>query len=208
VVRRYAFFDSSDEEGQKTQNELKPERKTEPSLESRKDDLRGEELVRVTYRQSITMENKESIQVRMWQSVDDLTRGSKMNPTVLRAFSKYGATYFLVHFGSGFFFLVGWFVLLSSGVDLTPAFDYIGLPQGLETAGTMGVAIAAHKLTSPIRLGLSMILTPPVVHIAQSMGYDPMKWLLPVPGLYAKRKDVYREDTSEKGDEEQPGKSE
>ncbi|HHO49784.1 MAG TPA: DUF1279 domain-containing protein [Deltaproteobacteria bacterium] len=71
------------------------------------------------------------------------------------------ATYFTIFFGT----LLSFWLAIKSGVELSGAAG---------SAGTIGGAYLATKLTQPVRIGVTLVLTPAVVGVWRRLrGHEP-----------------------------------
>ena len=72
-------------------------------------------------------------------------------------FAQYGRMGIIVYFGIFFLTFFLFWLALSVGVDIS-SWDFFS--GKLEKLGTIALAYAATKLTQPIRIGLTLVLTP------------------------------------------------
>ena len=87
-----------------------------------------------------------------------------MGSKVQNLFSEYGRTGIIVYFSIFFLTLFGFWTLLTVGVDIR-TWSYF---SSLGDVGALGLAYAATKITQPIRIALTLILTPVVARIFSS----------------------------------------
>ena len=79
-----------------------------------------------------------------------------MGSKVQDLFSEYGRTGIIVYFTIFFLTLFGFWTLLTVGVDIR-TWSYF---SSLGDVGAIGLAYAATKITQPIRIALTFVLTP------------------------------------------------
>ena len=79
-----------------------------------------------------------------------------MGSKVQDLFSKYGRTGIIVYFSIFFLTLFGFWMLLTVGVDIR-TWSYF---SALGDVGAIGLAYAATKITQPLRIALTLVLTP------------------------------------------------
>jgi hypothetical protein len=103
-------------------------------------------------------------------------------------FKKYGKGGFITYSTISFISFSSWTAIMTLGVDMQPVMDHLSAikkrlgfeetqtsQNDLEGWGKIGtslaMAIAAHKLIFPIRLGLTAMLTPAFTRILQRRGF-------------------------------------
>ena len=87
-----------------------------------------------------------------------------MGSKVQNLFSEYGRIGIIVYFTIFFLTLFGFWTLLTVGVDIR-TWSYF---SSLGDVGAIGLAYAAAKITQPIRIALTLILTPVIARIFSS----------------------------------------
>ncbi|XP_055329156.1 protein FAM210B, mitochondrial-like [Paramacrobiotus metropolitanus] len=95
------------------------------------------------------------------------------------AIRDYGSTVLVFHIASGVSFLGMWYLLISSGVDVTSVIKTFGLEGTLgkyaSGAGTFVVAYAIHKATAPLRIALTLTVSPLIVNYLRRKGFMKIK---------------------------------
>ena len=81
-----------------------------------------------------------------------------MGSKVQKLFSEYGRTGIIVYFTMFFLTLLGFWILLTVGFDIR-TWSYF---SSLSDIGAIGLAYAATQITKPIRIALTLVLTPVV----------------------------------------------
>lgn len=77
---------------------------------------------------------------------------------------KYGTCGTFVFFGISVLDFACFYALLSAGVDVSPVVEFFGFSPGASDKGvTIAMAYAAHKLFMPIRILLTLYITPLVL---------------------------------------------
>lgn len=84
-----------------------------------------------------------------------------MGSKVQNLFSEYGRTGIIVYFTIFFMTFFGFWTLLTVGVDIR-TWSYF---SSLGDVGAIGLAYAAAKITQPIRIALTLVLTPLVARV-------------------------------------------
>ena len=79
-----------------------------------------------------------------------------MGSKVQDLFSEYGRTGIIVYFTIFFATLLGFWLLLTVGVDIR-TWSYF---SKLGDVGAIGLAYAATKITQPVRIAITLVLTP------------------------------------------------
>ena len=87
-----------------------------------------------------------------------------MGSKVQNLFSEYGRTGIVVYFTIFFVSIFGFWTLLTVGFDIR-TWSYF---SGLGDVGPIGLAYAATKLLQPIRIALTLVLTPVAARIFSS----------------------------------------
>ena len=87
-----------------------------------------------------------------------------MGSKVQNLFSEYGRTGIMVYFTIFFLSLFGFWILLTAGVDIR-TWSYF---SSLGDVGPIGLAYAATKLLQPVRIALTLVLTPIVARVFSS----------------------------------------
>ena len=88
-----------------------------------------------------------------------VTMESKKSKGIKELLSEYGGVAMTVYFAIFFICLVFFYLAIQSGTDLSQ-FEWFSGTLG--QAGTLGIAYAATKVIQPIRIGLTVLLTPVV----------------------------------------------
>lgn len=85
-----------------------------------------------------------------------------MKDRLKKMLDDYGPVGLVIYFGIFASTLVGFYMALSNGVDLRGLFEAVGMDYSGVAAetGTLVVAWAATKLTQPLRIFLSLAVTP------------------------------------------------
>jgi len=84
-----------------------------------------------------------------------------MGSKVQNLFSEYGRTGIIVYFTIFFMTFLGFWILLTVGVDIR-TWSYF---SSLGDVGAIGLAYAATKIMQPIRIALTLVLTPLVARV-------------------------------------------
>ncbi|XP_016954703.1 protein FAM210B, mitochondrial [Drosophila biarmipes] len=92
-----------------------------------------------------------------------------------RAFKEYGATIVAFHIGISVISLGGFYLLVSSGINLMPILDFLGIgssaiAEKVATGSTFVVAFAVHKIFAPARISITLGTTPFIVRYLRSKG--------------------------------------
>ncbi|GAV02203.1 hypothetical protein RvY_12798 [Ramazzottius varieornatus] len=95
------------------------------------------------------------------------------------AIRDYGSTVLVFHVASGCTFLSMWYLIVSSGVDLSSLIRTLGLEGRLSSlaggATTFVVAYAIHKATAPLRIGFTLTAAPLIVNYLRRKGVMKVK---------------------------------
>ncbi|XP_043640692.1 uncharacterized protein LOC122611575 [Drosophila teissieri] len=94
-----------------------------------------------------------------------------------RAFKEYGAPIVGFHVGISLISLGGFYVLVSSGINLVPALEFIGIAspaivEKVATGSTFIVAYAVHKVFAPARISITLGSVPLIVRYIRSKKSD------------------------------------
>ncbi|KAH8352258.1 hypothetical protein KR084_003011 [Drosophila pseudotakahashii] len=92
-----------------------------------------------------------------------------------RAFKEYGATIIAFHVGISVISLGGFYLLVSSGINLMPVLEFLGIgssaiAEKVATGSTFVVAFAVHKVFAPARISITLGTTPFIVRYLRSKG--------------------------------------
>ncbi|OWA53243.1 putative Protein FAM210B [Hypsibius exemplaris] len=91
----------------------------------------------------------------------------------------YGFTVVIFHIFSGVTLLSMWYLIVSSGVDVSAIIETFGLEGAIGKfaggASTFVVAYAIHKATAPLRIGLTLTATPLLVNFLRAKGIMKIK---------------------------------
>ncbi|XP_039502522.1 protein FAM210B, mitochondrial [Drosophila santomea] len=93
-----------------------------------------------------------------------------------RAFKEYGATIVVFHVVISVISLGGFYALVSSGINLVPLLEYLGMgssafAEKVATGSTFVVAFAVHKIFAPARISITLGTTPFIVRYLRSKGF-------------------------------------
>ncbi|XP_043663154.1 protein FAM210B, mitochondrial [Drosophila teissieri] len=93
-----------------------------------------------------------------------------------RAFKEYGATIVVFHVVISVISLGGFYALVSSGINLVPILEYLGVgssafAEKVATGSTFVVAFAVHKIFAPARISITLGTTPFIVRYLRSKGF-------------------------------------
>ena len=94
-----------------------------------------------------------------------------MGSKVQNLFSEYGRTAIIVYFTIFFLTLFAFWTLLTVGVDIR-TWSYF---SSLGEIGAIGLAYAATKITQPIRIALTLVLTPVIARAFPSTKKEVVK---------------------------------
>ncbi|XP_017075124.2 protein FAM210B, mitochondrial [Drosophila eugracilis] len=92
-----------------------------------------------------------------------------------QAFKEYGATIVAFHVGISVISLGGFYALVSSGINLMPILEYLGIgssaiAEKISTGSTFVVAFAVHKVFAPARISITLGTTPFIVRYLRAKG--------------------------------------
>lgn len=137
-----------------------------------------------TYDQNATLKTNDqglfnrryySTQSPMQNSSTKTPTGAKLSKSeqLKRAFKEYGAPIVAFHVGISLISLAGFYVLVSSGINLVPALECIGIAspaivEKVATGSTFVVAYAVHKVFAPARISITLGSVPFVVRYIRS----------------------------------------
>nr|XP_017019193.1 protein FAM210B, mitochondrial-like [Drosophila kikkawai] len=91
------------------------------------------------------------------------------------AFKEYGPTIMAFHLAISLISFAGFYALVSGGIDLAPILEFLGvnstaLAENVATGSTFVVAFAIHKVLAPIRISITLGVTPFIVRYLRSKG--------------------------------------
>ncbi|XP_037712047.1 protein FAM210B, mitochondrial [Drosophila subpulchrella] len=92
-----------------------------------------------------------------------------------QAFKEYGATIVAFHVVISVISLGGFYLLVSSGINLMPILEFLGIGSSavadkVATGSTFVVAFAVHKIFAPARISITLGTTPFIVRYLRSKG--------------------------------------
>jgi len=92
-----------------------------------------------------------------------------------QAFKEYGATIVVFHVVISVISLGGFYLLVSSGINLMPILEFLGIGSSaiadkIATGSTFVVAFAVHKIFAPARISITLGTTPFIVRYLRSKG--------------------------------------
>jgi len=92
-----------------------------------------------------------------------------------QAFKEYGATIVVFHVVISVISLGGFYLLVSSGINLMPILEFLGIgssaiAEKVATGSTFVVAFAVHKIFAPARISITLGTTPFIVRYLRSKG--------------------------------------
>ncbi|XP_030562099.1 uncharacterized protein LOC115763612 isoform X1 [Drosophila novamexicana] len=93
-----------------------------------------------------------------------------------RAFKEYGATIVAFHVGISLLSLGGFYVLVSSGINMMPVLEFLGIESSviaekIAVGSTFVTAYAVHKVFAPLRISITLGATPFIVRFLRSKGF-------------------------------------
>ncbi|SPP85570.1 blast:Protein FAM210B [Drosophila guanche] len=93
-----------------------------------------------------------------------------------QAFKEYGTTIIAFHVGISLISLGGFYLLVSSGINLVPVLEFLGITsvaiaEKVATGSTFVVAYAVHKVFAPARISITLGSTPFIVRFLRSKGF-------------------------------------
>ncbi|XP_033154197.1 uncharacterized protein LOC117137078 isoform X1 [Drosophila mauritiana] len=137
-----------------------------------------------TYDQNATLKTNDqgfcnrrnySTQSPMRNSSTNTSTGAKLSKSeqLKKAFKEYGAPIVAFHVGISLISLGGFYVLVSSGINLVPALEWIGISSSailekVATGSTFVVAYAVHKVFAPARISITLGSVPFLVRYIRS----------------------------------------
>ncbi|KDR12191.1 hypothetical protein L798_13927, partial [Zootermopsis nevadensis] len=87
-----------------------------------------------------------------------------------RAFKEYGLTVVIFHIGISLLSLGGFYLAVTSGVDLAGLVSNIGGGEVAAEASNFVVAYAFHKILAPVRIGITLAAAPVIVRYLRKIG--------------------------------------
>lgn len=92
-----------------------------------------------------------------------------------KAIKDYGSTVIIFHIGISLISLGGFYLLVSSGLDIAVLLDKMGVSAEassklLHQSSTFVIAYAVHKLFAPVRISITLFSTPFIVRYLRSKG--------------------------------------
>lgn len=100
----------------------------------------------------------------------ELSRRDKLK----RAVKEYGTTVIVFHVAISLVSLGGFYLIVSSGVNVTELFDQVGLNVTSNVAtgtSTFVMAYAVHKVFAPVRISITLASTPFIVRYLRRIGF-------------------------------------
>ncbi|KAJ4442170.1 hypothetical protein ANN_12036 [Periplaneta americana] len=97
----------------------------------------------------------------------NLSRTDKLK----RAVKEYGATVIVFHIGISLISLGGFYLAVTSGVDLSGIVSNIGGGEVAAEASNFVVAYALHKMLAPVRIGITLAAVPVIVRYLRKIGF-------------------------------------
>ncbi|KAL7739584.1 hypothetical protein ACLKA6_002161 [Drosophila palustris] len=93
-----------------------------------------------------------------------------------RAFKDYGATIVAFHVGISLISLGGFYMLISSGVNMVPLLEFLGiessaLVEKIAVGSTFVTAYTVHKVFAPVRISITLGSTPFIVRFLRARGF-------------------------------------
>nr|CAD7589371.1 unnamed protein product [Timema genevievae] len=90
-----------------------------------------------------------------------------------RAVKEYGSTVIVFHVGISLLSLGGFYLAVSSGLDVAKILTSLGISAGEVAAGasTFVMAYAVHKVFAPVRISITLASTPFIVRYLRSVGF-------------------------------------
>ncbi|KAH8362501.1 hypothetical protein KR084_010324, partial [Drosophila pseudotakahashii] len=97
-----------------------------------------------------------------------------------QAFKDYGVSIVAFHIGISLISLGGFYVLVSSGINLVPVLEFLGIgstaiADKVATGSTFVVAYAVHKVFAPARISITLGAAPFIVRYLRSKGFQMSK---------------------------------
>lgn len=92
-----------------------------------------------------------------------------------KAIKDYGSTVIIFHIGISLISLGGFYLLVSSGLDIALLLDKMGVSAEassklLQQSSTFVIAYAVHKIFAPVRISITLFSTPFIVRYLRSKG--------------------------------------
>ncbi|XP_071442833.1 uncharacterized protein [Hetaerina americana] len=102
-------------------------------------------------------------------NVAPLSRKDKLK----KAVKDYGATVIVFHVGISLLSLGGFYLAVSSGLNVVDMLGKLGLSGGsvAKEAGTFAVAYVVHKAFAPVRISITLAATPFIVRYLRRVGF-------------------------------------
>ncbi|KAH8405182.1 hypothetical protein KR222_007487, partial [Zaprionus bogoriensis] len=93
-----------------------------------------------------------------------------------RAFKDYGATIVAFHVGISLISLGGFYLLISSGINMMPVLEFLGIESSaiaekIAVGSTFVTAYAVHKVFAPLRISITLGSAPFIVRFLRSKGF-------------------------------------
>ncbi|XP_033755658.1 uncharacterized protein LOC117338411 [Pecten maximus] len=94
-----------------------------------------------------------------------------------KAIAEYGSTVIVFHVGLALMSLGGFYVLVSSGIDVVGLLTKFGIGESIfqsklaAGASTFVIAYAVHKVFAPVRIGITLTATPFIVQYLRRVGF-------------------------------------
>ncbi|XP_075145184.1 protein FAM210A-like [Haematobia irritans] len=107
---------------------------------------------------------------------DDKAPSMTKNDQLKKAFKDYGSTIVIFHVGISLVSLGGFYLLVSSGIDVIGMVEKLGFsPAALSNSVAKGasnfvIAYAIHKVFAPVRISITLGATPFIVRVLRSKG--------------------------------------
>ncbi|XP_063699646.1 uncharacterized protein LOC134830184 [Culicoides brevitarsis] len=106
---------------------------------------------------------------------DDDKKPLSKRDQLKRAVKEYGSTVIIFHIGISLASLGGFYLLVSSGLDVAALMDKLGVSADvsgkvMQGASTFVVAYAIHKLFAPLRISITLFSTPFIVRYLRLKG--------------------------------------
>ncbi|XP_044317412.1 uncharacterized protein LOC108043140 isoform X2 [Drosophila rhopaloa] len=105
--------------------------------------------------------------------------GEKFNKKeqLKRAFKEYGVSIVAFHVGISLISLGGFYVLVSSGINLVPVLEFLGIAspaiaEKVATGSSFVVAYAVHKVFAPARISITLGAIPFIIRYLRSKGFQ------------------------------------
>ncbi|KAH8306694.1 hypothetical protein KR044_006774, partial [Drosophila immigrans] len=93
-----------------------------------------------------------------------------------RAFKDYGVTIVAFHVGISLISLGGFYMVISSGVNMMPVLEFLGIEsravvEKVAVGSTFVTAYAIHKVFAPLRISITLGSTPFIVRFLRARGF-------------------------------------